>query len=379
MPSAEEIFTIDRESPVPLYKQIEQWLRSRIASGILQPDEMLPSTKALCEQMGGINNTTVRQAIANLTRDGLLFAVQGRGTFVAKSKKRLSRVGLVLPNLDDELTLEIARGVQEVLDGKWGDVREKQAATILFDSTRDAQKEVDNVGQLQDLQLDGAIVMPICYGEIFEHLVRLKTEHFPLVLVDSIMPGIKFSSVTSDNYRGGYRVTEHLIQQGCQNIAWLGNCKGYSSAQQRFAGYRDALGDHGHIYQRKWTFEQETTTPVAPFEESTRRIVQQIVSTQAEIDGIVCANDGEAIACLAILRELGVSVPNRIAVTGFDDVSAASHSEPPLTTIHQPMREIGRQAANLLLHRLSDPDAPGKEIVLPVDLVIRSSSIKLNP
>jgi len=366
-------FQIDRNSSLPLHRQVEAWLRQQIESGGLAPGESLPPRKEFSEMLGGINHLTIRQAVSTLAREGLLFSVQGRGTFVAEQKTRQLSIGVVLPNIDDEFTHSIASGVQEYFEA--GNKEGKSAVrTVLFDSRRDAQKEIDNIAHLQDLPLDGAIILPVGYGNLVEHLVRLKVDHFPLVLVDSIISGIEFPSVASDNYNGGYLAAKHLLERGRTRLAWIGNCSGYFSARQRFEGFRDAINDGGHAYNRQWLFEHRVNTPTAPLEESMQEIVSRIVAEKMPLDGIICANDIEAIACLRLLQEKGVEVPGQIAVVGFDDIRDCTFVTPALTTIRQPMKEIGREAARLLLESITKPEEPLQNLILPVTLIQRSSS-----
>jgi len=367
-------FKIDRDSPLPLYKQVERWLRSQIEAGVYRPGDMLPSTKALCESFGGINHLTVRQAISSLVQDGLLFSVHGRGTYVREPKEQQLKIALVLPNLDDEFTREIAKGAQEVLDRDGADGGAPGSALVMLDSRRNAQKEIDNIGHIEDLPLDGAIIMPLDYGDLVEHLVRLKSDDFPLVLVDSVVEGVAFPAVTSDNYNGGYLAAQHLLERGRRNLAWFGNCKGYFSARQRFEGFRDAINDRGLAYNRKWMFEYKMESPTASFLESMGEIVTRIVREKMPIDGIVCASDVEAVACVDMLQERGVGVPGQIAVVGFDDIAEARRCIPPLTTVRQPMREMGRRAAQMILKRIRQSASPEQIIKLPVELIVREST-----
>lgn len=364
-------FVVDRNSSVSLHRQIEEWLRAQIESGNWGAGYSLPPRKEFCEMLGGINHLTIRQAVTALVRDGLLTSVPGKGTFVTERATKPLSIGLVLPQIEDELTRSIAQGVNE---GFLKSNSAPLARVVLFDSGRSAQKEIENIAHLEDLPLDGAIVMPVIHSDLSEHLLRLKIDKFPLVLVDSNVPGVDVPSVTSDNYKGGYDIASHLVERGYKRMAWIGNCKGYYSAQQRFDGFRDALNDAGIPYNRSWFFEHQNESPTDPVVKSVRNIVGRILDEDMPIDAIVCANDGEALACLDLLKERGIPVPQKIAVTGFDDAAISLTSTPPLTTVRQSVTELGREAAHMLLQVIKNSSTEVQRKILPVHLVVRKSS-----
>lgn len=395
-PAALPAFTVDRESASPLHRQIEQWLRARIEAGELAPGAMLPARKELCEIFGGINHLTIRKAITVLQGEGLLFSVQGSGTFVADKKLKPLRIALVLPNLDDELTHAIVDGVHEVFDAHKARVREQaeisaSAATtqragavhapqpdvnvVIFDSRRDVRKEIGNIAQLEDLPLDGAIILPVSFGDIVDQLVRLKADRFPTVLLARI-PELRFNTVCSDDYTGGYAITKHVLEKtGRRRVAWIGNRAGHFSDVQRFDGYRDALNDHGIACDRRLVRDLRVETPVSPFADGLREALDALLAGDApKPDAIVCANDIVALACIDELASRGIAVPADIAVTGFDDIGAAGRSRPALTTVRNPMRELGQAAAGLVLDVIQNPDAEARSVTVPVSVVVRESA-----
>ncbi|XHR30576.1 MAG: substrate-binding domain-containing protein [Chthoniobacteraceae bacterium] len=371
---------INRDSPLPLYKQVEEWLRGQITNSVWRAGDMLPSVKSLCGQLDGINHLTVRQAINCLVQEGVLYAVQGRGTFVTERVEKTLRIALVLPNLDDEFTREIAHGVQEILDdvrmvSEDGGPTRPRATTVVLDSRRNAQKEDDNIWSLSDMPLDGAIIFPLAFGRIAERLLQFKLDHFPFVLVDAFIPELNFDSVRADHYKGAYEATMHLLKGGRRRLAWVGNRTGYYSCRERHEGFRDAINDFGLPYDRSLVFDLGGGSPTAPFKEALHRTFEKMQTNQLLPDGIVAGSDLEAIAWLEILQSHNICVPEQVAVVGFDDHPDAAHAMPPLTTVRQPAREIGSQAAKLVLERIANPGDDSKQLILPVSLVIRDSSV----
>lgn len=376
---------------MPLHRQIEQWLRARIEGGDLAPGAMLPARKELCELFGGINHLTIRKAVAVLQNEGLLFSVQGSGTFVSDKKLKPLRIALVLPNLDDELTHEIVDGVHETFEKHKAQAKGRADAStgagsahapqpdvniVIFDSRRDVAKEIGNIAQLEDLPLDGAIILPVSFGDIVDQLVRLKADRFPTVLLARI-PELRFNTVCSDDYAGGYAITRHLLERaGRRRLAWIGNRSGHFADVQRFDGYRDALNDHGIACDRSLVRDLRVESPLAPFVPALREALDSLLSAPSaqRPDAIVCANDLVALACIEELASRGISVPGDIAVTGYDDIEAAGRARPALTTVHNDMRKLGHEAARLVLDAIQSPDAAPQSITVPVSVVVRDSA-----
>ena len=372
---------IERASPVPLYQQVQTWIRQQVATGAFQPGTKLPPVKVICERFGGINHRTVRQAIALLVQEGCLSAVPGRGASVPSKTEKTLKIALVLPNIDDEVTRQIANGVQGVFEQDLieiegaGSVRRENINLLILDSRHSTQKEIENITHLQDLPLDGAIIYPVMYSDLVRHLARLESDEFPIVLFDCTVPGLSIPSIDADNYGGGYQVTKHLLERGRKKLAWLGLPPGIGSNLQRFEGFRDAIADFGLPLNRKMVRTITMPYPTDPFESYVREVVDDLVrDSSTRPDAIVCCNDFFALSCLKMLKIHGIKVPEEIALAGFDDIQEARFSDPPLTTVRQPMGALGGAAARLILARILNKKTERVTKPLPVELVVRQSS-----
>ncbi len=358
-------------SSLLLYQQVEQYLLEQIESGALQPGDALPSVKVLCEQFGGINHLTVRQAIRNLVRHRLVKSFPRRGSFVTTLEERrqaIRPVALMLPYLGTYLAEQIAKGVQAVM-------REKGRKVLVLDSQRNLEHELENIQHLQELAFDGAIILPVPDTSMTEEIALLKRHGFPFVLVDRVLHDVETPSVMVDNYGGSYRLTQHLLQQGRRHIAWVGEMR-VSSAADRMAGCRDAISDAQVIFHRSlfcdvangWQRHQETGLS------GNEIALDKLLRSTPCPDAIVCGNDATAFEMLRLLKQRGLRVPADIAVTGFDDLPQAPLTDPPLSTVRQPMQEMGAEAARLLLQMIDDPFSSFEQKVLPVELVLRQSA-----
>lgn len=356
MPSFPTPPPLDRLSTIPLYRQVERYLRRQIERGAIEPGNMLPSVKILCQEFGGLNHLTVRQALKELADEGLVESVRGRGTFVTGPKRKVGRIALVLPTLNDFLTTNISQSVQAAL-------AKRSYRTIVMDSRGNGREELDNIRQLADLPLDGAIILPVKYGDLFEEIYRLKVDGFPFVLVDRYFYDIEVPSVVVDNYNGTFDLTSHLVKQGKRRIAWVGRL-GFSSAQDRFRGFCDALNEAGLCYKRELLRDGEDSV----------RATRELLALKDRPDAVVYVNDLGALAGLKEIQAAGLSIPEDVAVAGFDDIPEAAAADPPLTTVRQPMEQLGAEAAKLLLAGLEKPGSSPRKVVLPVEMVVRKST-----
>jgi LacI family transcriptional regulator len=174
--------------------------------------------------------------------------------------------------------------------------------------------------------------------------------------------------VGADNRAGMYQLVEHLIvDHGCHDFFFVGGPTRSPDAMERFAGFRAALRAH------------DLDAPARPdaignFTESGgARAISELLATGRVPDAIVCGNDEMAIGALAALKKAKVKVPGEVAVTGFDDIAATRHLAPPLTTVRQPMQNLGIEAVQAVVARLADRAAPRRAVVLPTQLVRRRS------
>jgi DNA-binding LacI/PurR family transcriptional regulator len=362
---------VPSRATVPLYRQVEQYLRDQISSGALRSGDMLPSVKDLCEQFGGINHLTVRQAIRILMEDNLVKSVQGRGSFVTEQATRHKRIALVLPHLEDTLFIRIAKGAQEVFEVHG-------VRSLILDSRGSETVEADHIQNLQGLPLDGALIFPIAHSNIAEQVFKLKMDHFCFVLVDRYFEDISTPCVVVDNFQGGYESAHYLAKQGRRRVAWVGEVRS-TSARLRLQGFQAALND-ADIACPTGLIKKLGIEPTAPvsYHAAVRKKVEaaidELLAEQSNLDAIVCCDDDSALAVLAKLRASKINVPRDVAVIGFDDVPDATTSIPPLTTVRQPMVEMGRQAALMLMEHMQDHSRDAQKQILPIELVVRESA-----
>ena len=188
----------------------------------------------------------------------------------------------------------------------------------------------------------------------------------PAVL--SARPGrpVPLSYVDVDQQAGARMAAERLVQRGCQHPATISGPLDMPASQDRLAGFRTALAQHGHAYVPS----VEGNFTRASGAEAARRLIAEY----PDIDGLFVANDLMAEGALAALADLGRHAPDDIAVVGFDDSVAALACRPPLTTIRQPVEEMAAEMARLLLARIRQPDSRARSVIFRPSLVVRDSA-----
>lgn len=200
-----------------------------------------------------------------------------------------------------------------------------------------------------------------------EHLVNSR---LPCVMIGNPAPQHedRIPFVTTDNFRGSYKVVEHLVKLGYMRIAYV--CGRESSGlgvQKRLEGYKEVLADYGIAYS------PHLVVPCDLDREGGYRAALRLLAPADRPDAVACVNDLSALGVLDAARETGLRVPNDLAVVGYNDAEFARNVEPPLTTIRQPVYELGYEAGKMLIKQILGREIRETKMILPAELVVRSS------
>ena len=195
---------------------------------------------------------------------------------------------------------------------------------------------------------------------------RLPAGSPPIIFLKA-EPSSDFLTISIDNYAGSREATEHLIALGRRRIGHIGGPAGWHEAKDRHEGWRDALRDAGlepgALRHGNWS----SASGAAAFEE--------LLSVDPELDGVVAANDQMALGVLHIANRRGIDIPDDVAVVGFDGLDEAAQFTPSLTTVRQPLRELGKLAVRELLVAVGGPErTPIEALTLKPELIVRESA-----
>lgn len=219
--------------------------------------------------------------------------------------------------------------------------------------------ELRSLSRLSGTLIDGAIIVT--------PTVLLPMTSIPVVAIDPHTGQGGPSTIGSDNVAGARTATEHLISLGHRRIAHIRGRTDLESAQLREVGYRQSLAAHGIDFDASLVRDGNYRAP------QTDEAARDLLSRDDRPTAIFAANDLSAIRVLAIAAELGIRVPQELSVIGFDDVPEAAATTPQLTTVAQPLTEMGAQALQMLLELLDGGDDT-RHIHLTAELVVRSST-----
>ncbi len=363
---------------------ISRELLSEIASGQYEPSGRLPSESQLVRRFG-VSRPTVARALRDLQNQGLIERRVGSGSFVSRSgggttgagKPPLRQLGLLMPGLGTteffiavcgELS-GLARGHEYGLFWGGGPLGVPQA-----EATLDTAEELCE--QFVRREVSGVFFAPAEHtprsNEVNRRVTeRLRQAGIAVVLLDrDLVPfptRTEFDLVGIDNFAGGYLLAEHLIKLGCRRLAYLVRARSAPTAAARIAGAREAIIDHGLTVSPDFVLVGEPDDP---------RVAGKLTDRSKKsdrIDAVQCANDHLAAELMHALVRQGIQVPRDLRVVGFDDVRYATWLPVPLTTVHQPCREIAAIAFRAMLERVADPAIPPRSLVLTPRLVVRES------
>jgi len=275
----------------------------------------------------------------------------------ALSTGRTLSVGVVAPFFTRPSVIERLRGVSHALAGAG-------YRLVLFDVERPGQ-DSESFRTLPS-GLDGLLSISLCPPDA--DLARFSAAGMPVVLIDH--PHEHLPAVHTDDVAGGRLATEHLLALGHRRIAYIGdfehNYHGFTSSAMRRSGYEQALTTAG------LDVEPALVRRAAHARAPAADLARDLLTSREPPTAIFAASDTQAIGVLEAAEELGVKVPDRLSVVGYDDIEVARYAG--LTTIAQPLEESGERGAELLLAALAGTEAAGRQ--LPVELVVRSTTAK---
>jgi LacI family transcriptional regulator, galactose operon repressor len=317
--------------------------------------------------LAGVSAATVSRALNNTghvsreTRTRIAAAVVELNYVpnAIASSLRSSKTQLIalLTDITNPFWTPVERGIEEVAMGAGYTV-------ILCNTDEDQAKEARYIDLLVRKRIDGLIVAAT--RESTQILQNLKRSHLPFVLIDRVVHGVVADCVRGDSRGGAYQMTAHLLATGYRRIGMISGPCAVSTAEERVAGYQDALTEAGIAVDDRLILYGHYT------EDWGYRAAQEIMLRYPRPDALFAANNTIVLGVLEALHTLGLRVPQDIAVVCFDDTTRLTPAR-FLTTVTQPAHEMGRIAVRLLLDRIAQPDRPPEEIILPVELVIQGS------
>jgi len=306
----------------------------------------------------GISKDTqsrVRNKVKELNYKPNQFA---RGLRVGKS----NTIGLVVADISNSFYAKICRSIEDNCTANGYNL-------IICSSDENPEKESTLIQMLIDRQVDGLIISTTQNNN--KDINLLKKSNFPFVLIDRHIPNIESNFVIVDNKAGAKNAVEHLIRLGKKRIGHLTISPSHlSSLKDRTAGYKEALKENKIKFDdsliREISFEN--------IKEDVRSALKELMSAPQSINSLFVANNNIAVACLACLKEINISIPQDIALVSFDDIDAFNLCSPPVSAVSQPILKMGEQAVKILIENIKNTKVTEPvKVLLPTQLEIRQS------
>jgi len=279
--------------------------------------------------------------------------------------KKSNTIGIVVPLINRHFFSSVISGVEEVAS--------KAGYTVVISQSNDlATKEISIVQSMFANRVDGLIISIAMQGTTFEHLKIFRKKNIPLVFFDRVVPDIDTNKIVVDDFMGGFRVTQHLIEQGYQRIGHMAGSQNLMTYFDRKNGYIEALLKNGIPYDETLVVTNSLTV------EDGEAAIRQLMELPEPPDAIFCGNDTTALSSMIYLRNKGIRIPEDIGIVGFSNEPFSRVVSPSISTIAQPGFLMGQKAAELILNQIEHNEKTFKTLVLPTELIIRESSDRKN-
>lgn len=282
-------------------------------------------------------------------------------SIVARSlnNKKTNTIGLILPDITNPFFPELARAIEDIMQ-LYG------YTVVLCNSDGSIEKEKEYIDILKQKYIDGIIISSsnfIIDPELFSQI--------PIVTLDRHVTSNNIPSVEGENYEGAKFATEFLLSTGCKRIAHLQGPKTIRNACERRNGYVDTL-------KAKGCFDENLVVAADYDMRKATKVTFEILERDPKIDGIFAGNDLMAIGALKAIQLRGLRVPDDISVIGFDGITLGEMVYPELTTIAQPIYDMGAIAARMLVKQIENVPLESTHYKLDVQLIERSTTRRLS-
>ncbi|WP_100331169.1 LacI family DNA-binding transcriptional regulator [Bacillus xiapuensis] len=275
--------------------------------------------------------------------------------------KQTKTIGLLIPDLANPFFSELARSIED---------RGHESGYDLVICSTDYQPEKENkyLTLLKQKRVDGFIL-----ASGFENLDKVEElvkEEIPVAVVARDFPMFPINAVALDDFLGGYQAASYLIKNGHRNIAVIG--RDLWSNRERIRGFKQAMEENGLKHRSDFEFVQDIHHV-----DAAKRVTMKYLNSDDRPTAIFACNDLLAIGAIQAAKAWGLKVPDQLSIIGFDNTIIATVVEPPLTTIAQPIQNMGKEVMDLMVAMITGRQKEQKRVTLLPELVERQSVVKL--
>lgn len=264
-------------------------------------------------------------------------------------RKSSKIIGVIVPDIENPFFSELAKAIEK-------EAYEQEYRILLCNSDDQKEKELANLQMLAQLQADGVILMT----NTGEKSQSYEAVSMPIVFVDRRLDEMGQTSVIeADHYAGGKLAAEHLIACGCRKITCIRGPQELSSGKKRYEGYREVC--------RQYSMKERFVDSTYKYEDGAKA-AEEVLRRYPDTDGIIACNDMTAVSVYKVLQKRGYRVPDDIQIIGFDGVKFGRFLTPELTTVAQPIKEMGKCAVQMILGTVKELSRD-REMKFPVMLI----------
>ncbi|MEF1292036.1 substrate-binding domain-containing protein, partial [Vibrio sp. M260118] len=326
-------------------------------------------------RLAGVSTTTVSHVInktrfvAEATQEKVMEAVTELNyapSAVARSLKcnTTRTIGMLVTQSTNLFFSEVIDGVESYCY--------RQGYTLILCNTGGIyEKQRDYIRMLAEKRVDGILVM--C-SDLTEELSEMLDRHkdIPKVVMDWGPESSQADKIIDNSEEGGYLATKYLIERGHTDIACLSGHFEKAACVERIAGFKRAMAEADLAVNEDWILEGNFECDTAVL------AADQLVSMDKKPTAVFCFNDTMALGLMSRLQQKGVRIPEDMSVIGYDNIELAEYFSPPLTTVHQPKRRVGKNAFEILLERIKDKEHEKRVFEMHPEIVERSTVRNIN-
>ncbi|MES2649933.1 MAG: LacI family DNA-binding transcriptional regulator [Bacteroidota bacterium] len=272
-------------------------------------------------------------------------------------------IAIIIPEITNNFFIQAISGAESV-------AHLNDYHLLIYVTNDDVIKEESIIRDLQNGRVDGVIMSLSGATNSYDHINELIQSGVPVVFFDRICHEIETAKITTDDFASGFKATEHLIQNGCKDIAYLSISDNLSIDNQRKQGYLEALNKYDFSINNALILKCDNV------EEANYERIKQLLQSESKLDGIFACVERLALTSYYVCGELNIDIPGAIKIISFSNLQTAPLLSPSLTTITQPAYEMGNEAATILFRHLAKkrPSISNENIVIKSSLVERNST-----
>ncbi|WP_243739321.1 LacI family DNA-binding transcriptional regulator [Flavicella sediminum] len=275
--------------------------------------------------------------------------------------KKMNAIGVIVPKISYHLYAMAISGIEKIAE-------DNNMKIIICQSNESYEREKGLVKELIEIGIAGLIVSHASQTKNFSHFQEAKDHNIPLVFFNRLCDEVESDKVVLDNFRAAYDATQHLIEIGCQKIAYIGGPEILQISNTRLLGYKKALADSNFSLNEKLidycNFNRESHLTLA----------RKLLYAPTHPDGILCFSDQIAISVMLAAKERGIKIPEDLSIIGFNNEPIDELLDPTLTSVDQPDYEMGLASAQFIINRIKNHQIKNTRKILKSNLIIRNST-----